>query len=356
MRDRPRIVWRANGPLLVAAVALAGCSSSAPPPPDETTFPSIVTESFHVPSGDPGIELYVRNKRLEDLADFRPDNVVLFVHGATYPAETAFDLPLDGFSWMDFIAQRGYDVYLMDLRGYGRSSRPPEMREPPAAHPPLVDTAAAIADFGTVVDHILERRAVPRLTVMGWSWGTTIVGGFAAAHGDRVEKLVMYAPVWTSDPQPDAPAPPTDAYREVTREAALSRWLNGVPEAKRDDTLPPEWYDAWWQANMEAGPVGAAKAPPVIQAPNGVLQDLRGAWARGTALYDASDITAPTLLVVAEWDADTPLARAQGVFAALTRAPRKRLVVIGEGTHTVIMEKNRMQLFEEVQLFLDEAH
>ena len=29
---------------------------------------------------------------------------------------------------------------------------------------------------------------------------------------------------------------------------------------------------------------------------------------------------------------------------------------IGEGTHTVIMEKNRMSLFREVQLFLDESH
>jgi pimeloyl-ACP methyl ester carboxylesterase len=350
-----RIGWRSGGRLLVAAVALAGCSPGAPPP-DEVAAASIVTESYHVPTADPGIELYVRNKRPDDLADFRPDNVVLFVHGATYPAETAFDLPLDGFSWMDFIAQRGYDVYLMDLRGYGRSSRPPEMSEPPGAHGPLVDTTAAIADFGTVVDHVLERRAIPRLTVMGWSWGTTIVGGFAARHGDRVEKLVMYAPVWTSEPGPETLPPPTDAYREVTREAALARWLNGVPEDRHEATLPPEWYDAWWQANMEAGPVGAARTPPVIQAPNGVLQDLRGAWANGTALYDPADIAVPTLLVVAEWDADTPVARAQGVFAALTRTPRKRLVVIGEGTHTVIMEKNRQQLFEEVQLFLDEAH
>jgi len=29
-------------------------------------------------------------------------------------------------------------------------------------------------------------------------------------------------------------------------------------------------------------------------------------------------------------------------------------VIIGEGTHSLIMEKNRMQLFREVQLFLDE--
>ena len=37
---------------------------------------------------------------------------MLFVHGATYPAHTAFDMQLDGMSWMDYIASRGYDVYL----------------------------------------------------------------------------------------------------------------------------------------------------------------------------------------------------------------------------------------------------
>ena len=41
-------------------------------------------------------------------------------------------------------------------------------------------------------------------------------------------------------------------------------------------------------------------------------------------------------------------------FAKLTNAPYKRYVEIGEGTHTVILEKNRMQLFQAVQQFLDE--
>lgn len=37
----------------------------------------------------------------------------------------------------------------------------------------------------------------------------------------------------------------------------------------------------------------------------------------------------------------------------LVNAQPKRLVIIGEGTHGVMMEKNRMQLFREV--FLDEG-
>jgi len=41
-------------------------------------------------------------------------------------------------------------------------------------------------------------------------------------------------------------------------------------------------------------------------------------------------------------------------FAKLTNAPYQRYVEIGEGTYTVLVEKNRMQLFQAVQQFLDE--
>ena len=76
----------------------------------------IVMEEIMVPSSDAGIEIYVRNKRLAEMRSFRPERTLLYVHGATYPASTAFDLKLDGQSWMDYIASRGYDVYLLDLR------------------------------------------------------------------------------------------------------------------------------------------------------------------------------------------------------------------------------------------------
>ena len=73
--------------------------------------PDIAMEEFMVPAVDPGIKLYVRNKHARDMKTFAADKIVLYVHGATYPAETAFDLALNGMSWMDYIAQRGYDVY-----------------------------------------------------------------------------------------------------------------------------------------------------------------------------------------------------------------------------------------------------
>lgn len=317
--------------------------------------PRLVTESYHVPARDPGIQLYVRNKRPEGMTQFGPDRILLFVHGATYPAETSFDLQLGGLSWMDSIAQQGWDVYLTDVRGYGRSTRPPEMSQPPAAHPPIVHTDVAVKDVATVVDHILARRRVPKINLMGWSWGTAIMGAYTAQNNDKVERLVLYAPTWIRQtPSLIRIEGPLGAYRSVTMEVARQRWLHGVPAEKQKALIPEGWFEAWWKANLEADAVGAAQTPPVVRAPNGVVEDGRKYWSADTRYYDPSKVTVPVFLVHAEWDADTPAYMAQAVFARLTNAPLKRYMVIGEGTHTVIMERNRMHLFREVQLFLGE--
>jgi pimeloyl-ACP methyl ester carboxylesterase len=108
------------------------------------------------------------------------DKILLFVHGATYPAESAFDLKLNGLSWMDYIAEHGYDVYLVDLRGYGKSTRPPQMSQPAADNPPIERTESAVKDVGAAVDFILKRRGVAKIDLLGWSWGTEIMGWYTA--------------------------------------------------------------------------------------------------------------------------------------------------------------------------------
>ena len=76
--------------------------------------PRLVMSEAMVQSSDPGIQLYVRNKHATDMTSFSPDRTLLFIHGATYPAETSFDLPIDGVSMMDLFAQSGFDVYLVE--------------------------------------------------------------------------------------------------------------------------------------------------------------------------------------------------------------------------------------------------
>ena len=92
---------------------------------------AIKTETFMLDSPDPGVQIHVRNKRLAGNDRFAANRIVLFVHGATYPAETGFDFTQPGGSWMDIAASQGFDAYCVDVRGYGRSTRPAAMSEPP---------------------------------------------------------------------------------------------------------------------------------------------------------------------------------------------------------------------------------
>jgi len=313
------------------------------------------TESYSIPSDTPGISLYVRNKRPADLKTFSARRTLLYVHGATYPSETAFDLPLDGMSWMDYIACHGWDVYLVDLRGYGRSSRPPEMAQPAEQNGPIVDTAVAVRDVSSAVEHVLARRKLERLNLLGWSWGTSIMGTYAAANPDKVQRLVLYAPLWLRQtPSLIGSDGPLGAYRQVGKEQARKRWLSGVPADKQADLIPEGWFEAWASATWATDPDSGKWDPPMLRAPNGVIKDVREYWSAQRPYYDPRAIRAATLLILGEWDQDTPLYMAQAVFGLLENAAWKRLVLIGEGTHTVIMERNRMQLLREVQLFLDE--
>src|SRR5439155_9825988 len=65
---------------------------------------------------------------------------------------------------------------------------PPEMAQPARENRPIAHTDVAVNDFGTVVDHILSRRGVPKINLLAWSWGTTIAGAYAAQNNDKVER------------------------------------------------------------------------------------------------------------------------------------------------------------------------
>ena len=317
----------------------------------------VVLEEHRIPGGDPDVQLYLRNKRPENAAAATPARTVLCVHGATYPASTGFDLPLAGVSWMDYMAGRGFDVWSVDLRNYGRSSRDPKMSQPPANSAPLTTADQAVADLSAAARFIREKRGIPRLVHVGWSWGTVLSGRFAAENPALVERLVLYAPVWAASG--GAPAiggeGPIGAYRSVTRAQARERWMKGVPENKRGPLIPPGWFEHWADATFGTDPEGARQSPSVLRAPNGVIADLRENWGQGKPTYDPAKITAPTLLTVAEWDQDTPPERAYTLFPLLTNSPGKRLVVLGEGTHSIMLERNRGALFQTVQVFLEEG-
>ena len=299
-------------------------------------------------------DIYVRNKRPADVTSFAPNRIVVLQHGATY-GSTAFDVPVGGLSWMDYLAARGFDTYCLDLPGYGRSARPPQMSEPAVENTPFMRTPDAAECLGFICDRIRSRRDVSRVCLIGHSWGCAITALYTSGHNDLVERLVLFAPGWhraSGEQSPTHVDGPLGAYRTVNREATLKRRQAGLDDEQKKTVMPIEWFDQWWTAVIEAELGGDGET---IRAPNGVVQDGREYWSAGKSVYDPALITVPVLVTVGELDRDTPVHMAQTVFPLLTGAPWRRLSVLSGGTHTILMERHRMLLFRSVQQFLEEA-
>ena len=88
-----------------------------------------------IDSHDEGIKLHLREKKPRGMQKSETANTLLMVHGQSTPAPVAFDLPLPGYSWMDFAADRGFHVYALCIRGYGPPRGPRKYSEAPQASP-----------------------------------------------------------------------------------------------------------------------------------------------------------------------------------------------------------------------------
>ena len=108
------------------------------------------------------------------------------------------------------------------MRGYGYSTRPAEMNQPPENNPPIVNTHTAARDVAAVVEFILQRRGVSKLNLIGWSWGTSIMSTYASLYPSKVEKLVIFSAQWYRDPI----TVNYTCYRTVNRNQAYDRWID----------------------------------------------------------------------------------------------------------------------------------
>src|SRR3954465_10636817 len=119
---------------VLAAIVLATAGAVADDAERVLTIDHFVRVSSTVPAiaGRPA-QISVRG-RVKAGAALRgaaaADRVVLFVHGAGTPAEVSFDVPYQDYSWMAYLANAGFDVFSMDMSGYGRSTRPLAMNDP----------------------------------------------------------------------------------------------------------------------------------------------------------------------------------------------------------------------------------
>jgi pimeloyl-ACP methyl ester carboxylesterase len=251
----------------------------------------------------------------------------------------------------------------LDIRGYGGSDKPAAMDEDASASEPLAPASEAVQDIDDAVNHLRTASGYSRIDLVGGSWGSITCGMYAAGPGrEKVHRLVLYAPIYRTANQewldmladPQDPArfnPALGGYRWVTEEDVLFRWDKEIPVPDKEDWRPRECFKALINEAFRWDPAGAARQPRAFRAPNGTLVDLFEAFS-GRPLYDPQAIEAPTLLIRG---ADDPTATDEDAKALFQRlgSKEKRYIAIGHGSHFMVAEKNRWQLFAESFNFLE---
>jgi pimeloyl-ACP methyl ester carboxylesterase len=326
--------------------------------------PAMLKTDYQIDSVDPGIRLFVREKRAPG-AKATDDNVVLFVHGATFPSTPDFDLQYKDYSWADWMVHHGYVVYMFDKRNYGFSTREKAMDEPASANRPVSRSYLVIRDIGAVVDHIRAKNHVSRVTLIGWSWGAMTAGYYTSLHSEKVRKLVLYAPLYDNPLHTNLGAGsglqdkrnPSQfnyamgAYRLGSAEANQKRWDGEIPIEDKSQYREQGVVDAFAQEALATDSTSASRNPPALRAPNGVLEDTFY-QSTGRRIWNASSIYVPTLVIAGEDDTWSYPEDREILMRDLTNAPVKKHVTIPHATHFVLFEKQRFKFFEEIEAFL----
>jgi pimeloyl-ACP methyl ester carboxylesterase len=310
----------------------------------------IMQSEHRVASGRAGLSIMLRNK-----CTAVGTTPVLFVHGATYPSTVMFDYAIGGVSWLDWMARAGFDVWCVDLLGYGAADRPPEMSIDASLNAPLVDTEEAVGDVKRAIDYILARRNCAQIDLLGYSWGSAICGQVAGDVPQTVRRLVLGGALWLLEDAPQIRTGATlGAYRTVDAEAIESRWLIGLEEAQKAVVAPSGDIARWARAAIASDPQSLQHQPPRLRAPAGVVKDVQTYWMQGQPTYDPGLIRCPVQIVVGEWDRETSPAQGLQVFDRLRGTSTRRYTVIGAATHSMLLETQRHQLYDVAATFLAE--
>ena len=346
--------------VLAAGVGLAGA-------PAQGADAKTVKQDYQIDAVDPGIKLFVRMKMAEGNTKFANDNIVVFVHGATFPSTPDFDLEHKDYSWADWMIKKGYVVYMFDKRNYGFSSRSPELDKPAKDNKPVSRSYHVIRDIGAVVDHIRKKHNVAKVSLIGWSWGAMTSGYYASLHSDKLHKLVLFAPAYAfpmhtnlgpgsglqNKRKPFEFNYGVGAYRLGSGPANQARWDGEIPIEDKSQYREQSVVDAFNNAAMDTDPTSKTRNPPSLRAPNGVLEDTF-MQATGRRIWNASSIYVPTLVIAGEYDTWSFPEDREGLMRDLTNAPAKKHVLIKDATHFVLFEKKRFEFFEAIANFLKE--
>jgi pimeloyl-ACP methyl ester carboxylesterase len=259
---------------------------------------------------------------------------------------------------MAYLARAGFDVFSMDMTGYGRSTRPSPMNDPcnlageqqkafipnlisspcgPSYSKNLTTIASDWNDLDAVVNRVRTLRHVDRVSLVAWSLGGPRAGGYALQHPEKVGKLILLAPAYnraSSSTLPEKVPAEGTTMNTQSHEEFLANWDRQVGCSDQYDKTAAE---AVWSSMLALDPVGATWGSGVRRAP----QVTTWGWNQPAV----AKVQAPTLMVAGAHDKQVSPERVRDFYADLG-SRQKVLVDLACSSHNALWERNHLLLFQ----------
>jgi pimeloyl-ACP methyl ester carboxylesterase len=322
---------------------------------DDRKAGSVSRKDYFV-AGDSGARLFVRNVTGEPTRRIP----ILLIHGGSPGSDVIFDLPVPGYSLAEDLAAIGLNTYLMNARGWGRSSALRESSEP------LGSSREVVTDIAAVVNDILRSTGQPRLLLFGHASGGHWAAMYASEHPDKVAGLVLLNSMYGvdapwglrsgfEDPKHpgtfDASAGP---YRLATAEGLLAGWNNAIPSANKDEWRDPNVAAAYAALGLASDPTSSSRTPASVRIPGGFRKD-HYLLSKGQRFWDAHELRAPVLYIRGSRDHWSRPEDLEALKRDLASAASSKFVTIPEATHFVFLdrpERGRTQMLREIREFV----
>jgi alpha-beta hydrolase superfamily lysophospholipase len=253
----------------------------------------------------------------------QPRAAILLLHGRTWSSLPNFDLQVPGErrSFMDALADAGFDVFAVDMRGYGATPRDATGWLTPDR---------AVADVAGVLGWMRQRMpAAQRLPVylFGLSRGAMVAAMLAQQKPETLAGVILLGFGF----DPDVQSPPTPPGSRPDR-------LANTADAAASDFITK---DAFSQATVNAFVRAALRADPV-------LVDWRDD--NQFNAFRPSQLQVPALLIHGAHDPQAPMAIETKLFMRFG-TPDKWWVILPGADHAAHLEKSSVELVRAIVSF-----
>lgn len=292
----------------------------------------------HLIETENGLNIHVREVQPKKQSFAEP---LVMIHGGGPGATSSFDLPVEKGSFAEDLANEGFKLYLVNIRGWERSTLPAY----DFSDSTLVvgSYKEAIQDIESAVNWIQEKENLKKVNLFGWATGGHWASAYAIKYPGTVNKLISLNSLYGVNApwglrrffasETDSMKYDKTSFFRVSESQSLTRsWTRTIPLANKEEWRDPKVEHSYRQYASSFG-----DDTTVMKVPGGYREE-SFYMSIGKKYWDAKDITVPALIIRTKLDFWSRPEDIEAIKSDMINSSQSKFLTI-PGTHYVFLDK-----------------